>query len=61
MNFTRVKNFLFRNCHTILLLLGLICVILAITFLTNFYWGLLALGVVLIGIAILLNNQQEGG
>ncbi|BCA84945.1 hypothetical protein EsVE80_04680 [Enterococcus saigonensis] len=61
MNFTLAKNFLSRNSHTIILLLGLICVITAITFLTNFYWGLLALGFVLIGIAILLNNQQEGG
>ncbi|MGM0214284.1 hypothetical protein IGI42_001836 [Enterococcus sp. AZ109] len=61
MNFISVKSFLSKNIHTILLLLGLVLILAAITFLTNFYWGLLALGVVLIGIAILLNKQQEGG
>lgn len=61
MNSTQVKNFLSNYIHTVLLLLGLVCVLVAITLLTNVYYGLLALGFVLIGIAILLNNQQEGG
>lgn len=61
MNFTQVKNFLSKNIHTILLLLGLGLILTAITFLTNVYYGLLALGVVLIGIAIMLNTGQKGG
>nr|DAJ20860.1 MAG TPA: Protein of unknown function (DUF1056) [Siphoviridae sp. ctJsG2] len=61
MNFTAVKNFLSNYIHTILLLLGLGLILTAITFLTNVYYGLLALGVVLIGIAIMLNTGQKGG
>ncbi|MFU0785257.1 MAG: Methyl-accepting chemotaxis protein [Enterococcus gilvus] len=61
MNFTAVKIFLSNNIHTILLLLGLVLILTAITFLTNVYYGLLALGVVLIGIAIMLNIGQKGG
>lgn len=61
MNFTQVKNFLSKNIHTILLLLGLGLILTAITFLTNVYYGLLALGVVLIGIAFMLNTGQKGG
>ena len=61
MNFTEVKNFLSNYIHTIILLLGVACVLVAITLLTNVYYGLLALGVVLIGIAIMLNTEQKGG
>ncbi len=61
MNSTQVKNFLSNYIHTVLLLLGLVCVLVAITLLTNVYYGLLALGVVLIGIAIMLNTGQKGG
>lgn len=61
MNFTQVKNFLSNYIHTVLLILGLMCVLVAITLLTNVYYGLLALGVVLIGIAIMLNTEQKGG
>lgn len=61
MNFTQVKNFLSKYIHTVLLLLGLVCVLIAITLLTNVYYGLLALGVVLIGIAVMLNTGQKGG
>lgn len=61
MNFTRAKNFLSNNLHTILLLMGLLCVIVAVSFLANFYVGLLALGIVLIGVAMLLNNEEKGG
>ena len=61
MNFIQVKNFLSNYIHTFLLLLGLVCVLVAITLLTNVYYGLLALGVVLIGIAIMLNIGQKGG
>ena len=46
MNFIQVMNFLFRNIHTILLLLGVLFILLAITLLTNIYYGMLALGVV---------------
>lgn len=61
MNSTQVKNFLSNYIHTVLLLLGLVCVLVAITLLTNVYYGLLALGVVLIGIAVMLNTGQKGG
>ncbi|MDU6522730.1 MAG: hypothetical protein E6540_02055 [Enterococcus sp.] len=61
MNSTQVKNFLSNYIHTVLLILGLMCVLVAITLLTNVYYGLLALGVVLIGIAIMLNTGQKGG
>lgn len=61
MNFTQAKNFLSNYIHSILLVLGLVCVVVAITLLTNVYYGLLALGVVLIGIAIMLNTEQKGG
>lgn len=57
----QVKNFLSNNIHTVLLLLGLVCILIAITLLTNVYYGLLALGVVLIGIAVMLNTGQKGG
>ena len=61
MNSTQVKNFLSNYIHTVLLLLGLVCVLVAITLLTNVYYGLLALGIVLIGIAVMLNTEQKGG
>lgn len=57
MNFIQVMNFLFSNIHTILLLLGLLFILLAITLLTNTYYGMLALGVVLIGLAWLINKE----
>nr|DAI94953.1 MAG TPA: Protein of unknown function (DUF1056) [Caudoviricetes sp.] len=57
MNFMQVVNFLFRNIHTVLLLLGLVFILLAITLLTNSYYGMLALGVVLIGLAWLINRE----
>lgn len=61
MNFIQAKNFLSNYIHTVLLLLGLVCVLVAITLLTNVYYGLLALGIVLIGIAVMLNTEQKGG
>ncbi|HAQ2168676.1 TPA: hypothetical protein IXI44_001372 [Enterococcus faecium] len=62
MNFIQVKNFLSNYIHTVLLLLGLVCVLVAITLLTNVYYGLLALGIVaLIGVAVMLNTEQKGG
>lgn len=61
MNFTAVKNFLSKNIHTVLLLLGLVLILIAITFLTNVYYGLLALGVVLILLAVMLNTGEKGG
>lgn len=57
MNFMQVVNFLFRNIHTVLLLIGLMLILLAITLLTNTYYGMLALGVVLIGLAWLINRE----
>ena len=59
MNFIQVKNFLSNYIHTVLLLLGLVCVLVAITLLTNVYYGLLALGIVLIGVAVMLNTEQK--
>ncbi len=61
MNFTKVLNFLSSHIHTLLLLLGLIAVNLAISFLTNAYYGLLALGITLIGLALLINFEKKGG
>ncbi|HFN2464195.1 TPA: hypothetical protein ACHAEI_000103 [Enterococcus faecium] len=61
MSFIQVKNFLSNYIHTVLLLLGLVCVLVAITLLTNVYYGLLALGIVLIGVAVMLNTEQKGG
>lgn len=61
MNFIKVVNFLSSNIHTILLLLGLIAVNLAISFLTNASYGLLALGITLIGLALLINFEKKGG
>ena len=58
MNFIQVKNFISNYIHT---LLGLVCVLVAITLLTNVYYGLLALGIVLIGVAVMLNTEQKGG
>lgn len=57
MNFIQVVNFLFRNIHTVILLIGLMLILLAITLLTNTYYGMLALGVVLIGLAWLINKE----
>ncbi len=57
MNFIQVMNFLFKNIHTILLLLGLGFILLVITLLTNTYYGMLALGVVLIWLAWLINKE----
>lgn len=61
MNSIRVLNFLFRNIHTVLLLLGLACIVIAATLLTNAYYGLLALGVALILLASLINLNEKGG
>ena len=61
MNFTKVLNFLSSHIHTLLLLLGLMAVNLAISFLTNAYYSLLALGITLIGLALLINFEKKGG
>lgn len=61
MNFIKVVSFLSSHIHTILLLLGLIAVNLTISFLTNAYYGLLALGITLIGLALLINFEKKGG
>jgi len=58
MNITKIIALVFDYIHTILLLAGLFCVVLAISLLTNIYYGLLALGVTLIVIAILI---EKGG
>lgn len=60
MNFIQVKNFLSNYIHTVLYFLDW-CVLVAITLLTNVYYGLLALGIVLIGVAVMLNTEQKGG
>jgi len=56
MNFTQVKRFLSNHIHTILFLLGLVFITIAITFLTNPYYGLLALGVCCLLVSGLLNT-----
>lgn len=61
MNFTRVKNFLFNNIHTALLLVGFLLIDVAITLLTNANYGLLALGVQCIVTALMINQTQKGG
>ena len=61
MNFIKVVSFLSSHIHTILLLLGLMTVDLTISFLTNAYYGLLALGITLIGLALLINFEKKGG
>lgn len=57
MTFIRVMTLIFNHVHTILFLLGCVCVVVAIGCLTSFYYGLLALGVVLILIAYLINKE----
>jgi NADH:ubiquinone oxidoreductase subunit 6 (subunit J) len=51
--------FLFSNIHTIFLLGGFLLIIAAITILTNFAYGMLALGIVLIIIAMLISKGGE--
>ncbi|KFN91872.1 MULTISPECIES: hypothetical protein [Tetragenococcus] len=60
MNFTNLKHFLSDNVQTVLLLLGFLCIVLAIIFLTNIFYGLLALGIILIGIAFRINYEKGG-
>ena len=57
MIFTQVMNFLFNHFHSILLLLGLVLVVVAITFLSNVYYGMLALGIVFIGVSFVINPK----
>ena len=61
MNFTQVMRSVFNNLHTLLLLLGFVCVNVAITLIISPAYGLLALGVTLIVLALILNKEQEGG
>lgn len=56
MNFTHLKTLVFNHIHTLLFLIGLVIVLSAITLLTSMEWGLLALGITLIGVALTLNN-----
>lgn len=58
MNTTKIIALVFENIHNLLLLLGLACIVIAISLLTNVYYGLLALGVVLVVISILI---EKGG
>lgn len=57
MIFIRVMNLLFNHIHSILLLLGLFLVVVAISFLSNVYYGMLALGFILIGVSLLINPK----
>lgn len=61
MTFTQVMRSVFNNLHTLLLLIGLILVNVAITLITSPAYGLLALGITLIVLAMILNKEQEGG
>ncbi|MCF1631422.1 hypothetical protein [Tetragenococcus koreensis] len=60
MNFTNLNHFLSDNIQAILLILGFLCVVVAITFLTNIFYGLLALGIILIGVAFMINYEKGG-
>ncbi|GEQ49812.1 hypothetical protein TK11N_16640 [Tetragenococcus koreensis] len=60
MNFTNLKHFLFDNVQTVLLLVGFILIAIAISFLTNIYYGLLALGVECILVALMINYEKGG-
>ncbi|GAA3020413.1 hypothetical protein GCM10019998_15820 [Tetragenococcus solitarius] len=60
MNFSNLKHFLFDNLQTLLLLLGFLFIVIAITFLANPFFGLLALGIVLIVLALLINYEKGG-
>ncbi|WP_252922693.1 hypothetical protein Q0F97_09995 [Tetragenococcus halophilus] len=60
MNFTSLMHLLSDNIQAILLILGFLCVVVAITFLTSIFYGLLALGIILIGIAFMINYEKGG-
>lgn len=60
MNFSNLKHFLFDNLQTLLLLLGFLFIVIAIIFLANPFFGLLALGIVLIVLALLINYEKGG-
>lgn len=60
MNFTNLKHFLSDNVQTVLLLVGFILIAIAISFLTNIYYGLLALGVECILVALMINYEKGG-
>lgn len=61
MIFTQVMRSVFNNLHTVFLLIGLVLVNVAITLITSPAYGLLALGITLIVLAMILNKEQEGG
>lgn len=60
MNFTKTRIFISNNNQTILLLLGLLCIVLAITFLTNIFYGLLALGIIFVLLAFMIFYEKGG-
>lgn len=60
MNFTNLKVFLSNHSQTFLLLVGFLCIVLAISFLANVFYGLLALGGVLIILAFMINFEKGG-
>lgn len=57
MNFIKVIDLVFKNIHTIIMLLGITCIVVAIGYLTNIYYGLLAIGIAFIIIAIMLERR----
>ncbi|AOF49617.1 hypothetical protein AC806_09605 [Tetragenococcus halophilus] len=60
MNFTNLKHFLSNNVQAVLLIAGFFCITVAITFLTSIFYGLLALGIILIVIAFIINYEKGG-
>lgn len=55
MNFTQVMNFLSKHIHTVLFLIGSLLIVIAISFLSNVFYGLIALGFTLMYISYLIS------
>ena len=55
MNFTQVMNFLSKHIHTVLFLTGSLLIVIAISFLSNVFYGLIALGAMLMYISYLIS------
>lgn len=60
MNFTNLKAFLSNRIEGLILIFGFLIIDLAITLLTNYHYGLLALGIELVMIAFISNSERGG-
>lgn len=61
MNFTKVKNFLFKYMQTIFLILGMILINFGVLALLNIGAFLVCSGLSLLSIALLMNYEKQGG